>query len=135
MVRRGADVLSPRPRWLRSVVRQVRDAYPRPPADRPRELASYIALTLERYVARPHVLRWRDFTPEMGRTRWPTPRIATPGELADLLELDAGALMWLADARGLERDTPHRRLRNYTCPAGDHPRTAHLARSPGRSNG
>ena len=22
--------------------------------------------------------------------------------------------MWLADARGLERDTPHRRLRNYT---------------------
>ena len=114
MVRRGAEVLSPRPRWLRSVVRQVRDAYPRPPADRPRELASYIALTLGRYVARPHVLRWRDFTSEMGRTPWPTPPIATPGELADLLELDAGGLMWLADARGLERDTPHRRLRNYT---------------------
>ena len=114
MVRRGAEVLSPRPRWLRSVVRQVRDAYPRPPADRPRELASYIALTLGRYVARPHVLRWRDFTSEMGRMPWPTPRIASPGELADLLELDAGGLMWLADARGLERDTPHRRLRNYT---------------------
>jgi RNA-directed DNA polymerase len=53
MVRLGAEALSPRPQWLRSVVRQVRAAYPRPPADRPRELASYIALTLERYVARP----------------------------------------------------------------------------------
>jgi RNA-directed DNA polymerase len=114
MVRLGAEALSPRPQWLRSVVRQVRAAYPRPPADRPRELASYIALTLERYVARPYVRRWRDFTSEMGRTPWPTPRITTPGELADLLELDAGGLMWLADARGLERDTPHRRLRNYT---------------------
>src|SRR3954468_9966319 len=114
MVRRGGDVLSPRPRWLRPVVRRVLQAYPRPPADRPRELASYIELTLRRHAGRPQVLRWRDFAPQIGRMPWPTPPMESPGELSDLLELDAGGLMWLADARGLERSTPHRRLRNYT---------------------
>ena len=115
-------------------MRRTLEAYPRPPADRPRELASYIELTLKRFAGRPHVVRWRDFAPEMSRMPWHTPRIATPGELADLLELDAGGLMWLADARGLERDTPHRRLRNYTYrwqPRPDGPR----GRSPGRNYG
>ena len=41
MVRRGAQALEPRPRWLRAVVREVLAAYHRPPADRPREPAAY----------------------------------------------------------------------------------------------
>jgi hypothetical protein len=60
------------------------------------------------------VRRWRDFEPQMGRLRWRVPEIASPGALADLLELDAGQLLWLADARGLERGAPDRRLRHYT---------------------
>ena len=118
MVRRAAEVLTRRPAWLRVVTRAVRAGYPRPPADRPRELAAFIALTLEPYLvpgspAAPRVRRWRDFAPEMGRTPWPVPAIASPGALADLLELDAGQLAWLADARGLERGAD-RRLRHYT---------------------
>ena len=42
------------------------------------------------------------------------PAIATPGRPLDRLELDAGHLTWLADARGLERRAPDRRLRHYT---------------------
>ncbi len=114
MFRRGAEVLQPRPPWMRRVVRRVLEAYPRPPADRPRELATFIVRTLERSAARPDVRRWRDFETEMGRTRWPVPEITSPGALAERLELDAGQLMWLADARGLERGTPERRLRHYT---------------------
>ena len=119
MVRRAAEVLTPRPAWLRVVTRAVRAGYPRPPADRPRELAAFVALTLEPYLApgppaAPSVRRWRDFAPEMGRTPWPVPEIVSPGALAELLELDAGQLAWLADARGLERGTPDRRLRHYT---------------------
>ena len=93
----------------------MREAYPRPPADRPRELATFVALSLERrQPPLPGVRRWCDFTPQMGRTRWPVPEIATPGALAELLELDAGLLAWLADARGLERHDPARRVRHYT---------------------
>ena len=44
------------------------------------------------------------------------PPIASPGELAELLSSTPAQLAWLADARGLERDTPDRRLRHYTLP-------------------
>jgi hypothetical protein len=50
----------------------------------------------------------------MARSPWPVPEIASPGALAELLELDAGLLAWLADVRGLERGAPDRRLRHYT---------------------
>ena len=49
----------------------------------------------------------------MARTPWPVPEIASPGALAELLGLEIGQLLWLADARGLERDAPSRRLRHY----------------------
>jgi RNA-directed DNA polymerase len=49
----------------------------------------------------------------MGRMPWPVPEIASPGALADRLGLEIGQLLWLADARGLERDAPTRRLRHY----------------------
>ena len=117
MLRRAAEVLEPRPRWLRSVVRDTRAVYHRPPADRPRELAAYVALLLERgdpAAALPRVRRWRDFAPAMGPAPWPVPPIASPGELAERLELDAGQLDWLADPRGLERGVADRRLRHYS---------------------
>jgi RNA-directed DNA polymerase len=116
MVRRGAQALEPRPRWLRAVVREVLAAYHRPPADRPRELAAYVALALEeRRSALPAPRVRRAFGPEaeMARAPWPVPAIRSPGALAALLGLEIGELLWLADARGLERDAPSRRLRHY----------------------
>ncbi len=114
MTRRAADVVAPRPPWLRGLVRDTRAAYRRPPADRPRELAAYVALLLDGLAPLPRVRRWRDFAPAMAPSPWAVPAIATPGDLADRLELDAGHLTWLADARGLERRAPDRRLRHYT---------------------
>jgi hypothetical protein len=112
MVRRAAGALASRPRWLRRVVRDVRAGYPRPPADRPRELAAYIELLLAE-PDRPHVRRWLAFEPTMGRLRWPVPELASVGALAGWVGVDAGQLAWLADARGLEREVADERLRHY----------------------
>jgi RNA-directed DNA polymerase len=92
------------------------DAYQRPPADRPRELAAFIAITLERRESSgppPKVRRW--FLPEsaMGRMPWPVPELADLRVLADFLEMDAGELAWLGDTRSLERSARDQRLRNY----------------------
>jgi hypothetical protein len=88
--------------------------YPRPPADRPRELAALIARQIPRQPAGPpHVRRWRAFEPAMGRMRWPVPELATVGAVADWLDVDAAQLAWLADVRGLERAVADERLRHY----------------------
>lgn len=116
LLARGSSSLGVRPHWLRAVVSEVLDAYPRAPLDRARELAAYIELRLaERRSSfpAPQIVRWLDFEPAMGRTRWPVIPIASPAELAERLELDAGQLAWLADARGLERTAGDARLRNY----------------------
>jgi RNA-directed DNA polymerase len=114
MVRRGREALTPPRPWLPAVVREVLAAYHRPPADRPRELAAYIALVLEeREQAAPHVRRAHMFDTAMGRMPWPVPEIASPGELAERLGLGIGELLWLADARGLERRAGDERLRHY----------------------
>lgn len=112
MWRRARRAYGHAPRWLRRVVREVLAAYPRPPEDRPRELAAFIALALgdERP---PHPVRLPLFSPRMVRAPWPVPRIDTTGELAERFELDPGQLAWLADVRGLERSVQSERLRNY----------------------
>jgi RNA-directed DNA polymerase len=115
MAARGRRVLGRAPAWLGDVVQETLLAYHRPPLDRPRELAAYVALALEerpRTPRRARVRRAALFTTEMGFAPWPVPRLDAPGELAELLELDAGQLAWLADVRGLERAAPER-LRNY----------------------
>ncbi len=116
LVSRAGQALEPPPRWSRPVVRQVLAAYHRPPADRPRELASFVALALEGPSAQgppPRVRRW--FVPPlaMGRRRWPVPELSSVGELAGLFELSHGELDWLADVRGIERSVTAERLRNY----------------------
>lgn len=45
---RVGEALRPRPRWIRALIGEVFDAYDRRPSDRPRELAAFIALMLER---------------------------------------------------------------------------------------
>jgi len=46
LVDRAGRALDRRPRWVRPVAREVLAAYRRPPADRPRELARFIELSL-----------------------------------------------------------------------------------------
>src|SRR5215203_4486833 len=106
LLRRGSQAFDGRPPWLLPVVREVLAAYHRPPADRPRELAAYVALVLsERRTAlpAPRVRKAFGFEPAMGRMPWPVPEVASPGALAERLGLEIGQLLWLADARGLDR--------------------------------
>jgi len=119
MVARVGRSLDSRPPWLLPVAREVLAAYHRPPADRPRELAAFIALALEGRprpedaTRSPRVRRWLIPELAMGSRRWPVPELASVGALAEFLELSAGDLAWLADARGLERTVTDQRLRNY----------------------
>ncbi len=118
LVRRAREAVAPPPRWLRPVAAAVMAAYPRPPVDRPRELAAYVRLTIAGlrgpWMPRPpRVRRFFVSQERMGRRRWPVAELETTADLAALLELDAGRLDWLADARGLERSVESEQLRNY----------------------
>lgn len=117
LVRRGAAVLEPRPRWLRSVVRSVLRVHHRPPLDAPRELAARIAAMLERpqpaSAPAPRVVRVRTFAPTMGRRRFGVGDLESTAELGALLGVSDGTLAWLADVRSLERRASDEQLRNY----------------------
>lgn len=117
--------LRPRPRWVADLVAAVLTAYPRPPLDRPRELAGFIAVWLEQYESgtvdselhpdlepAPRLKEWKPPRAAMGRRRWPTPEILSVSALADALGLSDGDLQWFADVHGLERKAPEQ-LRNY----------------------
>ena len=122
MLERAAEVVGARRRWLRPVIRQVLAAYPRPPRDRPRELAAFIA-GCERVItavntARPgRPVRARRIPPaptEMAAHRpWPVPLLNNERDLARLLELDPDELPWFADVRGLQRRAPSGPLHHY----------------------
>ena len=118
LVERAGQILAPRPRWIRPLVGAVLAAYHRPPADRPRELAAFIALELERMPQPragepPRVRRWLLAQLAMGRRRWPVPELSSVGALARYLRIRNGELEWLADVRGLERTVTDERLRHY----------------------
>jgi hypothetical protein len=118
LVARSRDVLSPRPRWLGPLAREVLAAYPRAPRDRPRELTAFVELALgtrRRSIASrpPRVVRRPIPHLAMGRRRWPVPELATAGDLAGWLELAPARLAWLADVRSLERRVPDEKLRHY----------------------
>lgn len=121
LVDRAGTVLDPRPTWVLPVSREVLGVYPRPPADRPRELSRLIERLLEGLKVPeeepepepPQIRRWLLATPQMARRRWPVPEISSLAELAEFLNLSDGELAWLADVRGLERTSPDERLHNY----------------------
>jgi hypothetical protein len=119
LVDRARSVLDRRVVWVDGLTRQVLEAYPRPPADRRRELSRFIERVLEALPPPeeepqpPQVRRWLISAPEMGRRRWPVPEISSLGELAVFLNLSDGELAWLADVRGLERTVAGSRLNNY----------------------
>ena len=96
------------PRWVTTLIEQVLQAYPRPPSDRPRELARILqqlpawslGLASKRGI---RVVHWSPVPTEMSPSHWPVCPLPDLGELARLLDLDSGELEWFADNRNLER--------------------------------
>jgi RNA-directed DNA polymerase len=123
MLERAAEVVGGRRRWLRPLIRQVLAAYPRPPSDRPRELAAFLAgsgalrqaLTSARSSGR--TLRARRIptapTRMADRRPWPVPVLDGEADLAHLLRLDVADLSWFADVKGLQRRAPAGPLHHY----------------------
>jgi RNA-directed DNA polymerase len=96
------------PRWAHRLVAQLLEVYPRPPSDRPRELADVVQalpawLVAEQSSRPPRVVHWRTEPTAMGPMPWPVAELPHLGALARLLDVDVGELDWFADTRGLER--------------------------------
>jgi RNA-directed DNA polymerase len=119
-------VLGELPQWTIAMVDEVIGAYLRPPRDRPRELARFIAelSTLHSHLAggpdappdaKPVRARQRQVTPTATvRRPFHTPRLDTAADLASWLDLSILELDWFADVREMNRRAMDRRLRHYT---------------------
>ena len=116
-------VLGTRRRWVRRLAVEVLAAYPRPPLDRPREFAVFVAATaalaeVERRASRsqrpmPRVVRRVTTTTVMTGTRFNVPRVDNAGDLADLLGLSMPELLWFGDTKGYQRRSNRERLQHY----------------------
>ncbi|MFI7335807.1 reverse transcriptase family protein [Micromonospora aurantiaca (nom. illeg.)] len=122
LVDQGGLVLGVRRRWLWPVADAVLVAYPRSPADRPRELATFLgtldplraAVATARQHQRPIVIRTRPVTPTRTvRRPWHTPVVDTVGDLAAMLDLSIAHLDWYADRRAMNRRATAHRLHHY----------------------
>lgn len=114
LVESGAVVLGRRPRWLPPLVRQVLELYPRPPADRPRELATNLAsrpAAAKAMAARPLVQPVA--SPRMLANRWRLPVFDDLSDLAAFLDVSPSELDWFSDPRHLARGTSAPPLQHY----------------------
>ncbi len=119
---RAAEVIGARRRWVRGLVALVLEAYPRPPVDRPRELAAFIAgrellgEVLADAAVRGRPVPVRHIVPaptRMAHRRWPVPVLDGEADLAALLGLEVGELTWFADVHGWQRRAPAGPLHHY----------------------
>jgi retron-type reverse transcriptase len=113
------------PGWLGQVLTEVLTDYPRPPADRPRELARYIArlASFREHVpgapgaatdAKPVRLVSLPVSPTRTVHRpYRTPVLDDVGGLADWLDLSIAELAWFADTKAMNRRATDRRLCHY----------------------
>lgn len=114
LVDSGAVVLGRRRRWLTPLARQVLELYPRPPLDRPRELAGALgALPAAEKAAADKPLVHPVVGTRMLSNRWGLPELHDLADLAGFLDLRAGELDWYADPRRWARQTGERRLQHY----------------------
>jgi RNA-directed DNA polymerase len=117
LLRRGALVLGHERPSLRSLVKKVMRAYPRPPWDRWRELAAWIRANRSLDAALGESgrtsPRWLPFQPAMGEMPWPVPAIPSLGELSHFFGVSDSDLAWFADVRSLERRVTAEQLRHY----------------------
>ena len=118
-------VLGKAPRWIYPVLDEILDAYHRPPTDRPRELARFIARlrTFRTNVpgapgaspaAKPLRIHSRPVTPTTTvRRPFGTPVLDDVADLAAWLGLSILEVDWYADPRGMNRRASDRQLRHY----------------------
>lgn len=114
MVDSGAVVLGARRRWLGPLARQVLELHPRPPLDRPRELADLVA-------SRPAAERALETRPlvhtvvptRMTSNPWRLPVLHDLDDLAGFLGLSQSELGWFADPRRMARRTAVAPLQHY----------------------
>ncbi len=114
LVESGASVLGRRPRWLSPLARQTVELYPRPPGDRPRELAINLA-------SRPAAVRAVHVGPlvrplvatQMLTNRWRLPVLEGLGDVAAFLDVEPDDLDWFSDPRRLARSAADPRLQHY----------------------
>jgi RNA-directed DNA polymerase len=114
LVASGAAVVGRRARWLGPLARQVLALYPRPPADRPRELATNIATrpAAEKALgAGPRVAPVAET--RMLTNRWRLPALDGLADLAAFLDLTPSELDWFADPRHLARRASQAPLQHY----------------------
>jgi RNA-directed DNA polymerase len=110
------SVAGGRPVRARRLVDAVLLAYPRAPADRPRELRRFLAglPTTPRTSVRRAVIRHRFVVPtRVVHLRWGAPEIGDLAELATFLGLGDDALDWFADRREINRQARDEKLRHY----------------------
>jgi hypothetical protein len=122
LVERAGLVLGGRRRWLPALARDVLAGFRRPPTDRPRELAGWIAgsapfvraAEAARRRGRPlRAVRWLPAATAMGPTRWPVTPLPDLAALAELVDLDADRLAWFADTSGRQRRAGPGGLHHY----------------------
>lgn len=124
LVESGTAVVGHRPGWLPLLARQTLDLYPRPPHDRPRELAANVATRPAAAKAVRVRALARPVTPtRMLSNRWRLPVLDGLGDVADLVGVTASELDWFADPRHLARaasDAPlqHYRVSHRVAPSG-----------------
>lgn len=110
----GALVVGRRRRWLRPLARQTLQLYPRPPHDRPRELALVIAsLPAAEKASGDGPLVHPISGTRMLTNRWGLPQLDDLGDLARFLDLGSSELQWFADPKHLARGTSEVRLQHY----------------------
>ncbi len=96
----------------RRLVEAVLLAYPRRPADRPRELSGFLA-GLDGTVRRAVIRRRLVVPTRVVHMRWGAPGLGDLADLAAFLEVDMDGLDWFADRREINRYARDERLRHY----------------------
>jgi hypothetical protein len=120
--------------WVGTLVGEVQTGYPRPPVDRPRELARFLRTTrgwlrMPEATPAPRVVRWQPVPTSLDRPRHPVAELPDQTAVARLLDLDLGELAWFADVRGLER-TSGAALRHYRWHVVPRPHGVRLLAAP-----
>jgi hypothetical protein len=114
LVESGAVVVGRRARWLSPLARQVLEIYPRPPADRPRELATNLgACPAAAKALRTAPLVQPVVATQMLANRWRLPVLDRLDDVASFLDVDHAELDWFADPRRLARSAHDEPLRHY----------------------
>ena len=119
LMARGDTAVASGGTWLRELAFAVMQRWPEPPLHRAEHLSDFIAANpffqdawRRREIPRaaPKLLL---FHRKMGPRRWPVRELDTVGDVASWLGVEAGALSWFSDTRGLERAAPAEALHHY----------------------